>query len=119
MLKVSNRAHPILLNVQQILSITNANSRYGCSKYQWTTISNVFISLLLIPFLSQAQEIQLVGSTALIMTEKNLSANMDLDTISNRQFLYAIGAIENLQGELMVFNGKPLYAGLDGKRLSF
>lgn len=44
---------------------------------------------------------------------------MDLDTISNRQFLYAIGAIENLQGELMVFNGKPLYAGLDGKRLSF
>lgn len=76
----------------------------------------LFIALLLLPFLNQAQEIQLIGSTAQIMKEKNLSANIDLDTITNRKFLYGIAAIENLQGELIIFNGKPLYAGLNKDR---
>ncbi|MCH7406341.1 acetolactate decarboxylase [Belliella aquatica] len=79
----------------------------------------LFISILMIPIWSQAQNIQLIGSTAQIMKEKNLSANIDLDTITNRKFLYAIGAMENLQGEIIVFNGKPLYAGLDENRLPY
>ncbi|UJP66143.1 acetolactate decarboxylase [Mongoliitalea daihaiensis] len=74
------------------------------------------LSLLLVPFVAQAQQIELIGSTAQIMKENNLSANINLDTITNRKFLYAIGAMENLQGEIIVFNGKPLYAGLDENR---
>ncbi|MGY6523382.1 MAG: acetolactate decarboxylase [Mongoliitalea sp.] len=73
-------------------------------------------SLLFMALAVNAQEIQLIGNTAQIMKERNLSANIDLDTISNRKFLYAIGAMENLQGEIVVFNGKPLYAGLDENR---
>ncbi|MCL6259149.1 acetolactate decarboxylase [Aquiflexum sp. TKW24L] len=76
----------------------------------------LLLSLTIFPLLSQAQSIQLIGSTAQIMKEKNLSANIDLDTITDRKFLYAIGAMENLQGEIIVFNGKALYAGLDKDR---
>lgn len=64
-----------------------------------------------------AQHINLVGSTAKIMKEMNLSAVLSLDTISNRKHLYAIGAVKNLQGEVLIVDGKALVAELDQNRL--
>lgn len=63
-----------------------------------------------------AQEIRLTGSTAKIMKERDLSASLALDTLSDRKHLYAIGAVENLQGEVLIVNGKPLIAELDQNR---
>lgn len=65
---------------------------------------------------SEAQQLSLTGSTANIMLKKDLSATLDLDTISNRKFLYGIGAIKNLQGEVLIVNGKPLVSELDENR---
>lgn len=65
---------------------------------------------------SFAQQINLVGSTAKIMIERELSASLSLDTITNRKHLYAIGAVENLQGEVLIVNGQPLVAELNQNR---
>lgn len=65
---------------------------------------------------SFAQELRLIGNTANIMLKKDLSAKLDLDTTSNRKYLYGIGAVENLQGEVLIVNGKPLVSELDANR---
>jgi len=57
-----------------------------------------------------AQNLQLVGSTAQMIKNFDLSANIDFDTLSNTENLYGIGAIENLQGEMTIINGKPYVA---------
>ncbi|WP_332914378.1 acetolactate decarboxylase [Algoriphagus boritolerans] len=39
-----------------------------------------------------------------------------MDTISIRKFLYGIGAVEDLQGEVLIVNGKPIVSELDKNR---
>ncbi|MFC3416779.1 acetolactate decarboxylase [Algoriphagus hitonicola] len=82
--------------------------------YKQLVLTSIFIGI----FLSQvaAQEIKLIGSTANIMKEKNLSANLSLDSLKGRKHMYAIGAVENLQGEVLIIDGKPIVAELDDNR---
>lgn len=69
----------------------------------------ILLFILIAPPLA-AQNLQLVGNTAQIMRNYDLSANIDFDTLSNTENLYGIGAIENLQGEMTIIDGKPYVA---------
>lgn len=77
------------------------------------------LTIVLGVFSANAQvkvKVNLVGNTNQIMKMKDLHANINPDTISNKKHLYAIGAAENLQGEMMVIKGKPYFTGLTTDR---
>jgi len=68
----------------------------------------VFLTLLL--FVSCKQEkkqvfkVKYTGALKDMMSG-NISKTIDLDTLSKREHLYALGAYENLKGEIQIFNG--------------
>lgn len=74
------------------------------------------ISALFLGFSSLDSNIELIGSTEQIMKKGDLSANIDLSIKEFSKNSFGIGAIENLQGEMIVFQGKSIYSGLDEKR---
>jgi acetolactate decarboxylase len=41
-----------------------------------------------------------------VMWEGHLSGKIDLDTLSNKNFLYGLGPVEYLSGEILILNGK-------------
>ncbi len=51
-------------------------------------------------------EVKHSGALRAIMSG-NLDATVKLDTLSSMSNLYALGAFENLEGELQILNGKP------------
>ena len=68
----------------------------------------VFLTLLL--FVSCKQETKQVFKVKYTgalkdMMSGNISKTIDLDTLSKREHLYALGAYENLKGEIQIFNG--------------
>ena len=51
-------------------------------------------------------EVQYAGALRTIMSG-NIQSVISLDTLSNKKHLYALGAVENLKGEIQLFNSKP------------
>jgi alpha-acetolactate decarboxylase len=51
-------------------------------------------------------EVKNSGALRTIMSG-DIQSVISLDTLSNKKHLYALGAIENLNGEIQVFDGKP------------
>jgi alpha-acetolactate decarboxylase len=49
----------------------------------------------------------------------NITAVISLDSLSNKKNLYALGAMENLQGEIQVFNSVPYNSMLADSSLQF
>ena len=48
------------------------------------------------------------GALRNFMHEQDLRAKVDLDTLQGRPNLYALGAREDLQGEILIWGGQPL-----------
>lgn len=68
-----------------------------------------FAATLLLSSCSKAPETEVRYSGALRkMMFGDLQATASLDTLKQKQNLYAIGAVENLKGEIQVFDGRPL-----------
>lgn len=64
-------------------------------------------------------EIYHVGALKKVMKENNMIAHIHLDTIKNKQNLYALGALEDLEGEVTIFNGTPFISkSKDGENVS-
>ena len=51
-------------------------------------------------------EVKHSGALRTIMSG-NIQPVISLDSLSNKKNLYALGAVENLKGEIQIFNGKP------------
>lgn len=66
---------------------------------------------------SQNYPVEYRGSLKSIMHDGNASATIDLDTLKNRTHLYALGAAENLDGEILIWDGQPLTARVRGDSL--
>ncbi|MGJ8667582.1 MAG: acetolactate decarboxylase [Patiriisocius sp.] len=74
--------------------------------------SSIFI-LLTVIFLSACKEQEYKGSVyhsgALkTMMSGDLSTTVSLDSLKQKPHLYALGAVENLKGEIQIFDGQPL-----------
>lgn len=59
-------------------------------------------------------EVKIAGELRKIMMENNTAASIDLDEIASRQNLYALGAVENLNGEILIWNNKPFISHVIG-----
>jgi alpha-acetolactate decarboxylase len=51
-------------------------------------------------------EVKYSGALRTLMSG-NLEPVISLDSLSNKKHLYALGAVENLKGEIQIFDGKP------------
>ena len=69
--------------------------------------------LLLLAIVSTAQrtEVHFKGKMSKIGQEKRVDAEILVDTIQAKH-LYALGPVENLRGEIMVFDSKPFVAAI-------
>lgn len=47
----------------------------------------------------------------------DLMATISLDTLKHKQNLYAIGAVDNLKGEIQIFKGNPLNTSVDSDEI--
>jgi acetolactate decarboxylase len=54
----------------------------------------------------QAQQVYTSGAARNVMMGIDLSATVLLDTLADKPFLYALGPVDNLQGEITVIDGK-------------
>ncbi|MFQ5627907.1 MAG: acetolactate decarboxylase [bacterium] len=75
---------------------------------------NIFFALTLASALSGCNQqtdfmntVRYRGALKNAMQEGDISAKIDLDSLANRKHLYALGAVENLKGEILIFDGKP------------
>ena len=51
-------------------------------------------------------EVKHSGALRMIMSG-NIQSTINLDSLSNKEHLYALGAVENLKGEIQIFNSEP------------
>ncbi len=59
---------------------------------------------------SNSLEVKHFGALRAIMHKNDLSAKVDLQDIRQTAHGYALGALENLKGEILIFDGQPLIA---------
>lgn len=54
-----------------------------------------------------------------MMHEGDISAKVDLNDFRNTKHLYALGALENLKGEILILDSKPIISSVQNDQLSF
>ncbi|MCB0638462.1 MAG: hypothetical protein KDC54_17655 [Lewinella sp.] len=59
------------------------------------------------------------GAMRNFMVDHDISAKASLDTFANRRHLYALGAMEDLKGEIQVFDGEPYLSRVFNGSLAF
>lgn len=59
------------------------------------------------------------GALKNMMHKGDLSAKTSLSEYAKKKYIYALGAIENLKGEVMILNGKPYNTNVNGEELEF
>jgi acetolactate decarboxylase len=60
-----------------------------------------------------------MGALKNIMHKGDLSAQASLSDFDTTESLYALGAVENLKGEVQIFDGKPYSSYVEGDSLRF
>ncbi|MBX2877387.1 MAG: hypothetical protein KTR30_35020 [Saprospiraceae bacterium] len=83
------------------------------------------LPLFLLPLLACQQEkpasivpVESIGTLKQIMQEGDITAKIDLETLTGRPQLYGLGAAENLQGEIMIWQGKAFLTTVAGSGLA-
>lgn len=66
-----------------------------------------------------AQEVHYMGALRNIMHKGDLSAQASLSDFETTAHLYALGAVENLHGEVQIFNGSPYISYVEDGTLRF
>jgi acetolactate decarboxylase len=69
---------------------------------------------LVLPILTFSQTVKNIGSMT-DMGKENFAPHIKLDTISNKKHLYGMGPYGRMQGEISVFDGKPIFSSVDDK----
>ena len=62
-------------------------------------------------------KVNYAGALRTVMSS-DLSSKVSLDTLSNKSNLYALGAVEGLRGEILVFDEEPLIASVKGNHVA-
>lgn len=80
----------------------------------------VSLTLLLVSCIPETRdaEVKYAGALRTLMSG-NLEATAALDTLSKRKNLYALGAFENLKGEIQIFNGRAFNTSVASKKVVF
>ena len=63
-------------------------------------------------------EVGYSGALRNFMKEGDISAKVDLSNFETRDHFYALGAFENLKGEIQIFDGKPYNTHVTNRELS-
>ena len=81
-------------------------------------LAMVSITLLMISCIPETQdaEVKFAGALRKIMSG-NLEATAALDSLSKKENLYALGAFENLKGEIQIFSGEPFNASIASEKV--
>ena len=64
------------------------------------------------------REVLYAGALRSIMHQGDVSVQMDLADLKDRAHLYALGAVEDLKGEILILNGKPWISSVQDSTLS-
>lgn len=64
-------------------------------------------------------EVEYYGALKNMMHENDISAKVDLSDYKEREHFYALGALENLTGEIQIFDGEPFNTQVQGDFLVF
>lgn len=67
----------------------------------------------------QSFQVEYKGALKNIMHKDDLSAKVDLSDYQGLKNVYALGAIENLKGEIQIFNSQPFNSIVQNGRLEF
>ena len=87
-----------------------------------------FFHLIIVGFLtcvisslgfSQVPVVEYHGALKNMMHKGDISAKVDLAVLQKKDHIYALGALENLNGEIQIFNGKPYNTLVQDKTLAF
>jgi acetolactate decarboxylase len=70
-----------------------------------SAVAIILSQFILTDAFGQIQEVRISGAMKNVMMKGQLKATIHLDTVQNKQHLYGIGPVENLQGEIMVYDG--------------
>ena len=62
-------------------------------------------------------EVEYVGALKNMMQAGDISSKITLKELENRKHLYALGAVENLKGEILVLDSKPFIGQVTNKKL--
>lgn len=81
-------------------------------------MNNLFSVLLIVAIIGRLQsqdspaqfEVSYAGAMKAIMHEGDISAKADLKELQDLDHVYALGALENLKGEVLILDGKPWIA---------
>lgn len=82
----------------------------------------LIFGLILIPvnlFSQGFTEVEHFGALKNFMHQGDLSAKVELNKFKNLDYFYAIGATENLKGEVQIFNSEPLNSSVSNDELKF
>lgn len=61
--------------------------------------------------------VQYQGALKNMMHKGDISAKADLSTLKDAKHLYALGALENLKGEILILNGKPYISSTEAENV--
>ncbi len=79
-------------------------------------LSLSFLFACLLSVLGHTQVVQHIGMAKSVMTGKDLSSNVGLDSLLREPHLFGVGPYNNLQGEITIIDGLPLISTIkDGK----
>jgi acetolactate decarboxylase len=67
---------------------------------------------------SKVFKVEYNGALKNIMMQGDLSAQADLRDLKDTKHLYALGALENLKGEILILDGQPFMTSAEGPELS-
>jgi len=76
------------------------------------TIIITFLLVSCIP--REVSEVHIVGKLRTIMMENNTEANINLLDLKDEEHLYALGALEGLEGEVLVMDSNPMISKVEG-----
>ncbi|MBT8186488.1 MAG: decarboxylase [Croceitalea sp.] len=89
----------------------------GSLKQILAMVSLIFLMVSCIPKTQDAQ-VKYAGALS-TMLSGNLEAMAALDSLSKKKNLYALGAFENLKGEIQIFNGKAFNTSITSEKVVF
>ncbi|BAO77704.1 acetolactate decarboxylase [Winogradskyella sp. PG-2] len=84
----------------------------------------LLVLFLIVSFKTEKEEsnkfkVEYNGALKNMMHKSDISTKVDLKTFENSKHFYALGAIENLKGEIQIFDGKPFNTMVIDSTLKF
>lgn len=83
-------------------------------------MKNIFIIVILLAGCTPKAvlEVNIVGKLRTMMMENDTEANINLQDLKDETHLYALGALEGLEGEVLVMGSKPMISKVEGDSFS-